>query len=1250
MTIRVTGLANSLDPQTTLYDLDPTIAVVGLDTLDLLPAAALILSSVASGASAPSASGFVTSTIDNSGAVAMNVPSADTSFDVTGAGIRVGILSDSFNAQGGAAAEEADGDLPTTVDILSDYTGAGATDEGRAMAELVHEVAPGAAIDFATANSTDQEFADGILALAAAGCNIIVDDVTYFDEPFFENSNVIQQAVETVIAEGVSYFTAASNEGTNFYQAAVDLVAGTLSGVTATMFEDFGATASIDSGSDILQDIDIKTGTTLDFDLQWTQPFLTDGSTTDIGLGSAYSLALYLFDPNGNLVVSTVVGGTGSSDVAGMDPVQVLQFSPSISGTYELAIGLNGGTATAAGGDTLKYIVYESYTTDGSQITIEDSNAGQDGGSITGHELVAGANTVGAVNANPPPADVYTPEDYSSYGPGTLDTYSATGVLTSTTVESKPNILAPDGISTSVSGFSSFYGTSAAAPDAAAVAALMMQANPNLLPDQITAMLEATATVVSGNTEQVGNGLVNADAAVAAANGDVWTAASGGTWDSAAAWSEQNPTGGVGAPGTGDPATLSNDFGTLAVSYTVTVNSTDAVADTLTVGNATTASVMPAVTLQIDAGDKLNIATGATVTQNGTLSVAGTGTLVVGGIAELVNATAMLTLQNHAVMDTAVMEIGTGALTIGSDASLNANGSIDIEIAVVGNFSTSYENIPYGLATGGGMLTVGDGGVLTITGGGGVLLGGSLSVDAGGTFSDTNSGGVAFLVLGGTLTDDGKLTEANGLLVNTSASVTVGAGGILTATTVDVEGTGATLTVAGSLGDTGALTGASTGHVTIADGGTLRVGTSISGAGVTLGGRATLSLATSDSQTLTADLTGTITLEGEGAIIDLAGLTYSSSDTLSSNHTNMLDGVLMVKDGHTTVAELHIDNQSGDKLTLNKDSGSGTEITVACYRHGTRIATPTDEVPIEVLRIGDPVLTASGGTRLIRWIGRRSYAAELVARERLVQPIRIRAGALGPSLPRRDLDVSPQHALLLADAGDVLVPAGLLVNGASILRAPHGAVTYFHIELEGHDAILAEGQPAETFINRFSRATFDNAADYAARYPDETSCPTRFCATRIEDGPTLARIRGRIDRRAGLRHGVLQSALDRLDPGVIEGWAHDPANPECPIMLEVVANGAVIGAVLADQYRADLVTFGRADGYCGFAFRLPAPLDARRRHILSVRRAADGAELRGMPALIDRPAFAAMDGSDLAELLATQIAGPRDARPPRINP
>src|SRR5580692_11308616 len=151
----------------------------------------------------------------------------ESGLSVTGAGVKVGVLSDSFNNLGGAAADEADGALPPAADIqvLADLA-SGGTDEGRAMLQIVHDVAPGAGLAFYTAFNSEQDFANGILALAAAGCKVICDDVSYFDEPFFQNG-IVAQAIQTVEQEGVVYVTAAGNEASNAYQAAWTPIAST---------------------------------------------------------------------------------------------------------------------------------------------------------------------------------------------------------------------------------------------------------------------------------------------------------------------------------------------------------------------------------------------------------------------------------------------------------------------------------------------------------------------------------------------------------------------------------------------------------------------------------------------------------------------------------------------------------------------------------------------------------------------------------------------------------------------------------------------------------------------------------------------------------------------------------------------------------------------------------------------------------------------------------------------------------------
>jgi len=153
-----------------------------------------------------------------------------------------------------------------------------------------------------------------------------------------------------------------------------------------------------------------------------------------------------------------------------------------------------------------------------------------------------------------------------------------------------------------------------------------------------------------------------------------------------------------------------------------------------------------------------------------------------------------------------------------------------------------------------------------------------------------------------------------------------------------------------------------------------------------------------------------------------------------------------------------------------------------CFLAGTAIACPDGDRPIEDLAIGDLVLCADGSSRPVRFVGRQTYATLFADRLRTL-PIRIAAGALGDGLPLRDLCVSPDHALLV---DGVLVQAGALVNGTTIARMKGlpERFTYYHVELDDHALILAEGVPAETFVDNVTRRRFDNFADFEARYGD----------------------------------------------------------------------------------------------------------------------------------------------------------------------
>lgn len=167
---------------------------------------------------------------------------------------------------------------------------------------------------------------------------------------------------------------------------------------------------------------------------------------------------------------------------------------------------------------------------------------------------------------------------------------------------------------------------------------------------------------------------------------------------------------------------------------------------------------------------------------------------------------------------------------------------------------------------------------------------------------------------------------------------------------------------------------------------------------------------------------------------------------------------------------------------LNLSAGAGGELSVArCFMAGTRIRTSDGEVAVEYLKNGDLVMTADGQSAPVRWIGRNTVSRRLADPLRVL-PIRIRAGALAENLPARDLLLSPEHAILV---DDLLIQAGALVNGFSIIRESNVPETfvYYHVELATHSLLLAEGALAESFVDNVDRMAFDNWEEHEALYP-----------------------------------------------------------------------------------------------------------------------------------------------------------------------
>ncbi len=201
-------------------------------------------------------------------------------------------------------------------------------------------------------------------------------------------------------------------------------------------------------------------------------------------------------------------------------------------------------------------------------------------------------------------------------------------------------------------------------------------------------------------------------------------------------------------------------------------------------------------------------------------------------------------------------------------------------------------------------------------------------------------------------------------------------------------------------------------------------------------------------------------------------------------------------------------------------------VVITCFLGGTRIATPGGEVAVEDLRIGDPILTAAGQVVPVRWIGRQRVGNNVFLSRRKA-PVRIAAGALGPSLPHSDLCVSADHGMIV---GDYVVNAGAMVNGGTI-RFLHPSelpaeFTYYHVETEAHDEILANGAPAETFVDYVGRDEFDNHQEYLDLYGADRIIP-EMKRLRISGQRQLPQ---RLRSRLGIApHGEgLRDEFDRL--------------------------------------------------------------------------------------------------------------------------
>jgi hypothetical protein len=469
---------------------------------------------------------------------------------LTGAGVVVGVLSDSFactSAITNYPQDVASGDLPSGVQVLEEYDATaagvpvptdscqGATDEGRAMAQVIYDVAPGVTLKFHAGFNGEADFANGILALAGAGAAVIADDAGYYDEPVFQDG-IVAQAVDQVKAQGVAYFAAAGNDGRQSYEAD---------------FRDSGTVGN--SGTDnageklmAFTSLDGKTrqnwlpfSVPLGFQeqsvliLQWDQPYVTGAPNSG---GATSALDICLTDNTGVVLA----GGCSGANPVGGDPVSITGFyTDGTTPAYGLQVGVVPGTPAP---HHVKIIFQDQ-----GMGTRVDPAFATNSATIQGHPGAAGAAAVGASSFRDNPVcqpsvfPAYTLEDYSAAG-GSQVVFDASGKKLATAItRQKPDFVAPDGGNTTFfsgsagalggnvaqcrnnAGTYNFFGTSAAASHAAGVAALLRQAVPGATPDQIVQVLGSTAilgmanaggTVQSAVNFDTGHGFIQADKAL----------------------------------------------------------------------------------------------------------------------------------------------------------------------------------------------------------------------------------------------------------------------------------------------------------------------------------------------------------------------------------------------------------------------------------------------------------------------------------------------------------------------------------------------------------------------------------------------------------------------------------------------------------------------------------------------------------------------------------------------------------------
>jgi autotransporter passenger strand-loop-strand repeat protein len=448
----------------------------------------------------------------------------------------------------------------------------------------------------------------------------------------------------------------------------------------------------------------------------------------------------------------------------------------------------------------------------------------------------------------------------------------------------------------------------------------------------------------------------------------------------------------------------------------------------------------------------------------------------------------------------------------------------------------------------GGYETVSSGGVASVT----TVEGGGSAWVAGTAISTTVNGGSYMLVSsGGTASFTTVSRDGVAYVQGAAVSTTVNSGGEMSLqgtaqyTAVgsggreDVYGTEAYATLSGGaeyvFSGSAIGTTVDSGGVEAAYGVQLVLGFeggSIEGATVNSGGSAVVAGGQADGITVnsggveivSAGGLATDTVLNAGGAIDLADLLYASGGSARVD----ADGVLTVSVGGQSYAQLLSGDYADARFLLAPDPGGGTLVTLAasgvvvaaevsaapCYRAGTRILTARGEVVVEALRVGDLVPTVLGEALVpIVWVGRREVDCARHPHPAKVWPVRVAAGAFGPGRPHSALFLSPDHAVYVED---VLIPIRCLINGSTIAQVRVERVTYCHLELAEHDVVLAEGLPAESFLDMRDGSAYANRPGPVRLYPDFSARMWEAfgCARLVVTGPEVLAARALVARFA----------------------------------------------------------------------------------------------------------------------------------------